>query len=186
MPLGDEFVGERCGAKTQVGTPCKNPAMPNGRCRMHGGRSPRGMGSATFKTGKYSTALPEDLLDQARAASEDRRLLDLRSEIALVTVLTEDLLTKLPEENTWDPVPGYEGFELQHEIFDLIERRRKLVQSEYRRLKQMKAMIPAEEALAFAAALVRSVKRNVSDREARQAIVDDLVEILRRQNIDLE
>lgn len=29
----------RCGAKTRSGCPCKGPAMPNGRCRMHGGGS---------------------------------------------------------------------------------------------------------------------------------------------------
>lgn len=28
-----------CGAKTRSGEPCKNRAMPNGRCRMHGGKS---------------------------------------------------------------------------------------------------------------------------------------------------
>ena len=30
----------RCGARTRRGTPCKAPAMANGRCRMHGGPSP--------------------------------------------------------------------------------------------------------------------------------------------------
>ena len=29
----------RCEARTRAGTPCQSPAMPNGRCRMHGGRS---------------------------------------------------------------------------------------------------------------------------------------------------
>jgi hypothetical protein len=29
----------RCGAKARSGAPCRGPAMPNGRCRMHGGRS---------------------------------------------------------------------------------------------------------------------------------------------------
>ena len=29
----------RCGAKTRAGSPCKQPAMRNGRCRMHGGAS---------------------------------------------------------------------------------------------------------------------------------------------------
>lgn len=29
----------QCGAKTRKGTPCKAPAMKNGRCRMHGGKS---------------------------------------------------------------------------------------------------------------------------------------------------
>jgi len=30
---------KRCGAKTRSGKSCKNWAMPNGRCRMHGGKS---------------------------------------------------------------------------------------------------------------------------------------------------
>ncbi len=30
----------RCGAKTRRGNDCQSPAMPNGRCRMHGGKSP--------------------------------------------------------------------------------------------------------------------------------------------------
>lgn len=29
----------RCGAKTRKGTPCRAPAMKNGRCRLHGGKS---------------------------------------------------------------------------------------------------------------------------------------------------
>jgi ribosomal protein L32 len=29
----------RCGARTRSGGACKSPAMPNGRCRMHGGKS---------------------------------------------------------------------------------------------------------------------------------------------------
>jgi len=29
----------RCGAKTRSGEPCKNAPMPNGRCRMHGGKA---------------------------------------------------------------------------------------------------------------------------------------------------
>jgi hypothetical protein len=29
-----------CAAKTRAGHPCRTPAMPNGRCRMHGGTNP--------------------------------------------------------------------------------------------------------------------------------------------------
>lgn len=34
---------ERCGAKTRKGTPCRQLALPNGRCKLHGGaaRGPR-------------------------------------------------------------------------------------------------------------------------------------------------
>ena len=29
----------KCGAKTRNGSPCRQPAMKNGRCRLHGGKS---------------------------------------------------------------------------------------------------------------------------------------------------
>lgn len=44
-----------CGARTRDGTPCQNWTMQHrARCRMHGGKSPRGIGSRTFKHGRYS------------------------------------------------------------------------------------------------------------------------------------
>ncbi len=38
-PQGDPMTAPRCGARTRKGKPCQQPAMANGRCRMHGGRS---------------------------------------------------------------------------------------------------------------------------------------------------
>ena len=38
-PPGDLSTVARCGAKTRKGTPCLCPAMKNGRCRLHGGKS---------------------------------------------------------------------------------------------------------------------------------------------------
>ena len=38
-PPGDFTKAPRCGAKTRKGTPCRAPAMRNGRCRLHGGKS---------------------------------------------------------------------------------------------------------------------------------------------------
>jgi hypothetical protein len=54
----------RCGARTRNGLACKSPAMPNGRCRMHGGKStgPRTaeglerMRRANTRHGSYSEA----------------------------------------------------------------------------------------------------------------------------------
>lgn len=58
-----------CGAKTRAGGACKNPAMRNGRCRMHGGKSkgpkPQNLrGNTNAVThGFYSDALqPEELV----------------------------------------------------------------------------------------------------------------------------
>lgn len=38
-PSGDFSKAPRCGAMNRRGTPCQCPAMPNGRCRLHGGLS---------------------------------------------------------------------------------------------------------------------------------------------------
>lgn len=67
----------RCGAKTRSGRPCEGPAMPNGRCRMHGGSSPgapKGKANGNYKTGRYTCeAVAErrfltDLLRSVRAS----------------------------------------------------------------------------------------------------------------------
>jgi hypothetical protein len=38
-PAGDPSAAPRCGALTRAGSACRQPAMPNGKCRLHGGRS---------------------------------------------------------------------------------------------------------------------------------------------------
>jgi hypothetical protein len=38
-PAGDFLAAPRCGARTRCGGSCRQPAMPNGRCRLHGGLS---------------------------------------------------------------------------------------------------------------------------------------------------
>jgi hypothetical protein len=59
---GNPDNAPRCGARTRSGTPCRGPAMPNGRCRMHGGpstgpRTPEGKERASrWKHGRYSHA----------------------------------------------------------------------------------------------------------------------------------
>ncbi|WP_084558936.1 MULTISPECIES: HGGxSTG domain-containing protein [unclassified Mesorhizobium] len=63
----------RCGARTRSANPCKSPAMPNGRCRLHGGKSPgapKGNSNA-FKHGRYS----------AEAMAGRRRFRQLLAEI---------------------------------------------------------------------------------------------------------
>ena len=56
---------KRCGAKTRSGNTCKNWAMPNGRCRMHGGKStgpPKGNQNSK-KHGFFSKYIPEETLE---------------------------------------------------------------------------------------------------------------------------
>lgn len=45
---------QRCNASRQDGSPCQAYAMENGKCRVHGGLTPKGVNSPHFKTGKHS------------------------------------------------------------------------------------------------------------------------------------
>lgn len=56
-----------CGAKTRSGKPCTQTAMPNGRCRMHGGASvaPPHQGLRAFKDGLYGKFFTQDEVEEA-------------------------------------------------------------------------------------------------------------------------
>jgi len=51
-----------CGAKTRSGGTCRQPAMKNGRCRLHGGKSKAGP-----EHGRYSHG------ERTKEAIEERR-----------------------------------------------------------------------------------------------------------------
>jgi len=67
-PPGDLAKVRRCHAKTRLGGSCKAPAMKNGRCRMHGGKStgprtPEGIEkirASHFKHGEYTKRAREE------------------------------------------------------------------------------------------------------------------------------
>jgi hypothetical protein len=62
-------AADRCGARTRRGTVCQSPAMPNGRCRIHGGRSPgapRGRWNGRWRGGFYT----EDAQAERRSLRE--------------------------------------------------------------------------------------------------------------------
>lgn len=68
--------------------------MPNGRCRIHGGKSPKGAAVNTFKDGRYSKYMPIRLLEKYQQSLDDPELLNMRSEIALVDARLSDLLKR--------------------------------------------------------------------------------------------
>src|SRR5258705_8326760 len=53
----------RCGARTRAGRVCRCPAMPNGKCRLHGGLSPgapRGFANGRFRDGYWTREAIEE------------------------------------------------------------------------------------------------------------------------------
>lgn len=86
---GDPSAAPRCGARTRRNTACLAPAMRNGRCRLHGGKStgprtPEGVARSrvgNWKHGQFS--------ERAKAEAASIRML-LRYSRALVNEHRKD------------------------------------------------------------------------------------------------
>lgn len=71
-----------CGAKTRSGEPCKNGAMDNGRCRMHGGKAPKTNQNAVKPGSLYS----KHLTNEEQALFDEIELGSLDDEIRLTKI----------------------------------------------------------------------------------------------------
>lgn len=154
----------QCGAKKKSGSPCRMSAMPNGRCRLHGGKSPSGIAHPGFKTGRYSKDIPTRLSKGYQAALSDPDLLQLNDEIRLTDSLMSELLERFDSDSTTHRI----------ELSTLIEQRRRLVESEGKRLAAMQQLITVERALTLIGRITEAVLRHVDDPAARQAIARDI------------
>lgn len=71
-------MAKLCGAKTRSGEPCRSKAMPNGRCRMHGGTNKGAPKGSQAKAGalysNYYTDEEKLLADELELESIDAEL----------------------------------------------------------------------------------------------------------------
>lgn len=204
---------------------CQNTVIfSNGRCRMHGGKSLRGIASPTFKNGSYSKYLylPERLSERVGEFIDDPRLIELRENIAVLDVrLTElyenlhksepaevwlDLKSKFIEWQDGEKLlPKLEDDARERQIqmneqmkdkFDLLltfganeqskderiwdkiislsEQRRKLVDSESKRVKDSQQSITTEEFNKFVRFILAVILENVPDHQTRARIAEQL------------
>ena len=97
-----------CGARlaNKPGQFCRSPVvMANGRCRIHGGATPRGTASPHWRGRGYSKDLPTQLADRMRQALDDPELLSVRHEVALLDARLGELMGALSTggtEEAWE------------------------------------------------------------------------------------
>lgn len=90
------YAGPTCGATAKrTGEPCKAPAMSNGRCRVHGGTSLKGVESPTWVTGRWSKYLGTTIAPIVNDQMQDRDRHSMDQELALVDTRIALLLEKL-------------------------------------------------------------------------------------------
>jgi hypothetical protein len=202
-----------CGAGTRQGTPCQNPAMTNGRCRMHGGKTPCGIASPNLTTGRRSKYLLGGLADKVDEAERDPELMNLRSEIILIDALMAERCERLDSgesDEVWNDLIRLRGAlekdlaseNLQRlhsyaaqftglidrgivvrsatrDVMSLIEQRRKLVESEARRLGKIQQMVSYEDLALFMRRVFTSIREHVADQHALERIAQDLAPVLK-------
>jgi hypothetical protein len=185
-----------CGAKTRAGTPCQQTIIcQNGRCRMHGGTSLRGLASPRYKHGRYSKYLPQRMLPRYLESRDDPDLLNLRWEVGLVDARIADLMARVDTGEagaTWARLDGLrqrfeqaraegrtaaqavaiqsmmdlvrdgvQDFAIWDDIVNLVERRRRLVESERKRMIEMHHLVQVDKTLVMVNQLARSVREHV-------------------------
>ena len=85
-----------CDAKTRSGKPCKAKPMANGKCRMHGGKTPKGADSPNLTHGRYSKYLRQSLQEKLTDI-RDEHPLDLLPELEVQRTLFAEYLSRLSE-----------------------------------------------------------------------------------------
>jgi hypothetical protein len=79
---------------------------------------------------------------------------------------------------------GAEDYAAWNAIHEVIEQRRRLTESERKRLVEMQQMLSTEQAMVLLAAVVDTVRRHVTDRTALAAISADLGRLVAHRALD--
>jgi hypothetical protein len=134
-----------------------------------------GQAHGRYSHGRYSKVLPVRILARYRQASKDADLTALRSEIALLDARVGDLLTRIDTGESGAPlVSGVQDYDAWAAIQELIEQRRKLVDTERKRLITLQQTITAERATLMLGVVVDIIAKHIKDRAVLSQIAVEL------------
>lgn len=90
-------TAQQCTAKAKsTGARCNNPAVSGSNvCRLHGGKTPRGIASPNYSHGRYSRYTRANISEKLDRLLADPDILQLHDEIRLVTLRIDEKLDRL-------------------------------------------------------------------------------------------
>jgi len=177
--------------------------MPNGRCAVHGGKTPRGTASPNFKTGRYSKYLRGDLLAKFEESLSDESRLSLLEDISLTNARIAAGLENLDGVNLpelWIKLDDLRR-RAEHgrvnkktaivEIMAMIERgatearkwqeitslqthKRLLIESENKIQAVAERMVSVDELMVLVSQFVGIIRQHVNDKRALTAITSGI------------
>lgn len=156
---------------------CHQPGMlTNGRCKMHGGRNVQAITTTVGKPGGRRSKLLEDLhlTDKFADFRKDPELAELRHEIALTDIQIDRAFKRVTDQDTK---------ENRKEFNDVVNLRRKLVDSVH---KNTSAVVPVNTVLAFLHAIVNVTFEFVTDPRQKAAYLSKIRNLSGRQGDQLK
>lgn len=204
----------QCNAKSrQSGEQCKKNAVHGStKCHMHGGKTPAGIASPHYRTGRYSDHLPTRMASRYAESKNDAQLLELRDEVSLIDARIVDLLgrvdtgesgkvwkelkaahSELVEANAkGDSIgivtamyrigtligEGADDYAAWNEVLTVVEQRRRMVESERKRLVELQQTLTIDQAMLMIGALTGIIRAHVTDTRTLAAISADFDRII--------
>ncbi len=204
----------KCGAKLRKSQPpryCQRYPMPNGRCHLHGGLSPKGPAAASYQGKGFSKYFPSKKLGKIFARSfEDPELTRSRKDLAIVETRLVELIQSLNTQQNgslWTQLrskhrelkrskpTSTKAANLFKEIGELVERgsndsliwneiakqidlRRRLLDSETKRIHVAHQVMTAEEVRMLIDSVANLIRDHVKDRQTLQKISEGLIEFI--------
>ena len=195
--------GQQCKKDAVIGS---NPSSP--KCHIHGGKTPRGIGSPNFKHGRYSKCIPSQLSEEYTALMTDPYQLATREEIALVEARLWELISTCDEGESGESwkqlkklkrafqktkndnkqsliidqmfaiIDNESNSATWGEIVHTIDHKRKLVKSERQRSLQAKKTITIEQAMTLVSAILSVIKAHVTDRKTLAKISSSIRQLI--------
>jgi len=191
---------QQCNATSkQSGRQCGQPAVEGGtKCRIHGGVGMPAVINPNFQTGKYSKYLPARLAERYDIARDDTELLSMREELALVDTRLVDVLSRVEQGDAPDTLAlisdALRGGEIERaralaagaagdwavwrEVQSLVRERRALVESERKRLIELRQTVTVEQVMVLIGRLSALIERYVPDPATRAQIGRELRGVL--------
>lgn len=197
--------------------------MANGRCSRHGGPTPCGINSASFKHGAFMKNLPQRVAADLAEIAKDKDYLSLKPEMDMNTVHILELMREFQQgfdEHTYEIIMSYADklhlmvnsgkinklFEamgagdlpeaknikeiseklayyikkgadqkrLHREIAVVAEQRRKLAETEIKRIALERNHLPLDQALTIYGLIMLSIQKHCKDPVALRAISSDV------------
>lgn len=169
---------KKCGAKTRRFNPDGSPKLceapgngAGGRCKFHGGKSLAGPANPAWKGGGRSTYLPAKAAERFLDGMQDKNLMRLRQDVALVEMLITGLSAKLPKT-------GPPSEQVERRLVNLIDQRRRLIESEHRRLDTLRQNVSLAQFLATMRIVAEIIREFVEEPGRRIEVQRRLTQLL--------